>query len=251
LQSVYPYDEERVLMVGEWYHRSGKECESEIESMQWLLDFFPGTQSGILCNQSSCLGLSDNCTAGYPYPQNADCGTKPDLGPAPGTFLDCSQAQWLEVEVEYGKRYRLRAMNVGSGSTYFMSIQNHPLHIIAADGSTWTKEKSFEGVPMYVSQRYDFLFTANQPIGNYWIAALPFREPARVYGVIHYKGAPHLNLSSALPLNVSWDSHNHTLHFREFPDWLYSDPIHQELSPLSPMKINSPTRNITSKDGVL
>ena len=71
-KDVYGYDEERVLMFGEWFHRPGPAIVGELQALRWVSDFFPPRQSSFMCSQDVCQGCAENCTACF-SPAVIDC----------------------------------------------------------------------------------------------------------------------------------------------------------------------------------
>ncbi|KAF8071931.1 Cu-oxidase-domain-containing protein [Lyophyllum atratum] len=102
------------------------------------------------------------------------------------------------TNVASGKRYRLRIINQSARNIFTVSIDNHPLTIIEADGVS-TVPHTVDTIEMLAGQRYSVVITANQPIANYWINA-PFvgGSPARNLhqnatlsrSILRYRGAP-------------------------------------------------------------
>ncbi|KAH7891007.1 laccase 3 [Phlebopus sp. FC_14] len=98
------------------------------------------------------------------------------------------------TNVEYGKRYRIRLINMACKPHIIFSIDNHNLTIIEADGQA-TLPHSVDTIPIYVGQRYSFILEANQPVDNYWIRALPGTFPSNFSNginsaILRYAGAP-------------------------------------------------------------
>lgn len=130
-------------------------------------------------------------------------------------------------------RYRFRLVSLSCEPTYQFSIDGHTLTVIEAEGTN-TQPVQASTIPIFASQRYSFVvrrsnslmcprlkrlglqLEANQPVGNYWIRALPnFGNTSFAGGInsaiLRYVGAPdeeptkQLN-SSAKPL-VETDLH--------------------------------------------
>ncbi|KAI0782838.1 laccase [Abortiporus biennis] len=74
--------------------------------------------------------------------------------------------------VEKGKRYRMRLINMSCEPNYVFSIDNHNMTIIEADGVN-TQQLTVDSIQIFAGQRYSFVLDANQPVGNYWIRAKP------------------------------------------------------------------------------
>ncbi|KAF8068206.1 L-ascorbate oxidase [Scenedesmus sp. PABB004] len=92
------------------------------------------------------------------------------------------------ITVKKGRRYRFRTIQGSASWGLKFAPLNHSMTIIAVDGANVAPTPA-RGFIVNPGERVDFLLTANQPVGNYWInvAALPgFNSPA----VLHYEGAP-------------------------------------------------------------
>ncbi|CAK5282922.1 unnamed protein product [Mycena citricolor] len=93
-----------------------------------------------------------------------------------------------------GLRYRFRLVNLACDSNYVFQIDGHKnLTIIEADGILH-QPLSVDSIQIYAAQRYSFILTANQPIGNYWIRANPNNGPTGFAGginsaILRYIGA--------------------------------------------------------------
>ncbi|KAL0954253.1 hypothetical protein HGRIS_005381 [Hohenbuehelia grisea] len=97
--------------------------------------------------------------------------------------------------VVYGKRYRIRLVNIACDPNYMFSIDGHMMTVIEADGLN-VEPVMVEKLQIFASQRYSFVLEANQPIGNYWIRADPNLGDRGFEGginsaILHYLGAPH------------------------------------------------------------
>ncbi|PFH48314.1 multicopper oxidase [Amanita thiersii Skay4041] len=115
-----------------------------------------------------------------------------------GRFNGGPEVPWSVVNVIPGKRYRMRLINESARNVFTISIDQHQLTIIEADGVA-TQPLTVDVLEMLAGQRYSVVLTANQPIANYWINA-PFTggSPARNLnqnatlsrGILRYQGAP-------------------------------------------------------------
>ncbi|KAF9224261.1 laccase [Gyrodon lividus] len=98
------------------------------------------------------------------------------------------------TNVEHGKRYRIRLINMACKPHIIFSIDNHNFTIIEADGQP-TLPYAVDTIPIYVGQRYSVILEANQPVDNYWIRALPGSYPSNFTNglnsaILRYSGAP-------------------------------------------------------------
>ncbi|KAK7030484.1 laccase, multicopper oxidase, benzenediol:oxygen oxidorectuctase [Paramarasmius palmivorus] len=76
------------------------------------------------------------------------------------------------VQVEAGKRYRMRVANIACDPAYTFHIDDHLMTVIEADGVSH-EAIQVDSFKIYAGQRYSFVLNANQPVGNYWIRANP------------------------------------------------------------------------------
>ncbi|KAI8985653.1 hypothetical protein BD414DRAFT_417045 [Trametes punicea] len=99
------------------------------------------------------------------------------------------------INVEHGKRYRFRLLNMACDPNYNFTIDGHTMTIIEADGQN-TQPLEVDKIQIFAAQRYSFVLTADQPVGNYWIRANPDRNNATGFdyginsAILRYKGAP-------------------------------------------------------------
>ncbi|PFH47108.1 multicopper oxidase [Amanita thiersii Skay4041] len=115
-----------------------------------------------------------------------------------GRFNGGPEVPWSVVNVVAGKRYRMRLINESARNVFTISIDNHHLTVIEADGVA-TEPLTVDVLQMLAGQRYSVVLTADQPVANYWINA-PFTggSPARnpnqnatlSRGILRYQGAP-------------------------------------------------------------
>ncbi|KAG2153312.1 laccase [Suillus clintonianus] len=98
------------------------------------------------------------------------------------------------VNVEYGKRYRLRIIGMSCDPNFIFSIDGHDLTVIEADGQL-TEPLLVDSLQILAGQRYSVVLNANKPVGNYWIRALPNTGGSTFDGgqnmaILRYQGAP-------------------------------------------------------------
>ena len=107
------------------------------------------------------------------------------------------------TNVEKGKKYRIRLINMACKPHIIFSIDNHNFTVIEADGQA-VVPLSVDTIPIYVGQRYSFILEANQPVDNYWIRALPGSYVSNFTNglnsaILRYAGAPEEE-----PMNRTW-----------------------------------------------
>ncbi|KAG1733203.1 laccase [Suillus paluster] len=98
------------------------------------------------------------------------------------------------VNVEYGKRYRLRMIAMSCHSNFIFSIDDHNMTIIEADGEL-TEPLLVDSLQILAGQRYSFVLNAIQPVDNYWIRAVPDTPSSSFVNgqnsaILRYNGAP-------------------------------------------------------------
>ncbi|GLB38077.1 putative multicopper oxidase family protein [Lyophyllum shimeji] len=76
------------------------------------------------------------------------------------------------VNVEKGKRYRMRLVSIACDSNYMFSIDGHSFLVIEVDGENIIPYKA-DKIQIFAGQRYSFVLFANQKVDNYRIRALP------------------------------------------------------------------------------
>ncbi|KAF8474377.1 laccase [Russula ochroleuca] len=112
------------------------------------------------------------------------------------------------VSVQQGKRYRFRLVSISCDPGFRFSIDGHQMTVIEADGTS-LQPLVVDSLEIFAGQRYSVVVTANQPVANYWIRALP--EPTSgLYNfsdfnnvaVLHYEGAENGDPSVDPSVNV-------------------------------------------------
>ncbi|KAL4065719.1 laccase [Scleroderma yunnanense] len=98
------------------------------------------------------------------------------------------------VNVVQGLRYRFRIIGLSCASWFNFTVDGHRMTVIEADGVE-TLPMVVDSLPVFAGQRYSVVVTADQPIGNYWIRALPDLLPNTFDGglnsaILRYAGAP-------------------------------------------------------------
>lgn len=129
-------------MISEWYIKSHKELRKDVEEGRDL-----GVPDGVLFN-----GLG-------PYRYDAAAVTE--------------NINYLSVNVEPGKTYRIRVSNVGISTSLNFRIQNHNLILVETEGS-YTIQQNYTDMDIHVGQSYSFLVTMDQDArSDYYIVASP------------------------------------------------------------------------------
>ncbi|KAF9461173.1 laccase [Collybia nuda] len=76
------------------------------------------------------------------------------------------------INVVSGKRYRFRLVSISCDPNFTFSIDGHTMTIIETDGVN-VNPLEVDSIQIFAGQRYSFVLTANQPVSNYWVRALP------------------------------------------------------------------------------
>ncbi|KAF4589132.1 multicopper oxidase [Ophiocordyceps camponoti-floridani] len=105
--------------------------------------------------------------------------------------------QRLNISLEADKSYRLRLINAAIDTHFKLTLDNHPLKVIAADLVPITPYTT-TALDIAIGQRYDLIITANQhPIAeSFWLRALPqsscsfTNNTDDIRAVVHYGRQP-------------------------------------------------------------
>ncbi|GLB40731.1 putative multicopper oxidase family protein [Lyophyllum shimeji] len=89
-----------------------------------------------------------------------------------GRYVGGPKVPLAVVNVQRHKRYRIRLLSISCDPFYIFEIDGHRLTLIEVEGSN-THPYTIDNVMIHAGQRYSFVLHANQPVGNYWIRALP------------------------------------------------------------------------------
>lgn len=82
---------------------------------------------------------------------------------------ECESNNPLEViNVQPGKRYRLRILSIGMRVALSFGIQNHTLTVVNMQGED-VKPIDVKTLEIPIAYRYDVILHADQPVDNYWI----------------------------------------------------------------------------------
>ncbi|KAL0576690.1 hypothetical protein V5O48_005289 [Marasmius crinis-equi] len=161
-KSLYDVDDESTLIqLGDWWHNSSVDSLAFFKANDIIPVADSGTFNGV------------------------------------GRYVGGPELPFSIVNVEAGKRYRLRVINEAARSAYNFSIDSHNFTLIEADGEN-LDPLTANVVPILAGQRYSLVLEANQPVGNYWINApfsggSPTRNPNQnatlSRGILRYAGA--------------------------------------------------------------
>ncbi|PON90181.1 Laccase [Trema orientale] len=105
-----------------------------------------------------------------------DVGTTPHMSDAftingkVGDLYECSEHDMYILKVVPRKTYLMRIINVGVNLELFFEIANHTLTVVAIDAS-YTNHYITDNIVIAPGQTVDVLFTSNQLVGSYYMAA--------------------------------------------------------------------------------
>ncbi|KAJ3892019.1 laccase [Lentinula edodes] len=124
-----------------------------------------------------------------------------------GRYVGGPDTPLTVINVEHGKRYRFRLIDMSFDAFHGFSIDNHNLTIIEVDGIN-TLPHTVNFIEIYPAQRYSFVLNANQPISNYRIRALSntgvgahnFTNGVNS-AILRYVGAPEEEPQTSQPLS--------------------------------------------------
>ncbi|KIK69235.1 hypothetical protein GYMLUDRAFT_35304 [Collybiopsis luxurians FD-317 M1] len=140
-----------------------------------------------------------------------------------GRYPGGPNTQLAVVNVQAGKRYRFRLVSMSCDPNYLFSIDGHNLTVIETDGVS-TTPAIVNQIQIYAAQRYSFVLNATQPVGNYWIRAVPNTPLSGTpadnsfanginSAILRYQGAPNQDpTSSALASSAVVPVNEHILH---------------------------------------
>ncbi|GLB43059.1 putative multicopper oxidase family protein [Lyophyllum shimeji] len=124
-----------------------------------------------------------------------------------GRFVGGPLVPYAVVNVEKGKRYRLRIFAISCRPFFTFSVDNHNITFMEADGIEHDPV-TVQNVDVYAAQRVSVILNADQPVGNYWIRAPPTGgspagnpnfDPTLTKAILRYKGAPNAEPTTTNP----------------------------------------------------
>jgi len=140
---VYKYDEDLLITLNDWYHRTAKDNED------WH--------------------VSEASRGVPPYPDSGminGYGRYPcDIARIQGFSCDTGHQRRPVFEVQRNKTYRIRVINSSAVAAFNFSIDGHTLDTIEVDGVDVAEPVRADVVPIAAGQRYSFLIrTSNQDL---------------------------------------------------------------------------------------
>jgi L-ascorbate oxidase len=181
------YDEERIVFLQDWYHRSGSSARTGLDSEPFI---WIGNAQSFLVNG---LGRFEGCT-----------GETPDTSIC---AADCTIENYVaDIPVEAGKTYRLRIISAASLIGFNFAIANHTMTVVEADG-TIVDPVEVANLDLTIGQRYSVLLKADQPAGSYWATTgVRHRNAGPTgYAYIKYGDSAPPTMDQFLPDHPTWD----------------------------------------------
>ena len=126
-------------------------------------------------------------------------------------FFNHHNSETFKINVKQGETYLLRMINAALDSHLFFKIANHTFTVVAADAS-YTVPYFTDIIVIAPGQTVDALFTANQPVGSYYMAAHPYNvgipqiDNTTTRGIVVY-----VNATSSQPVMPNLPAINDTL----------------------------------------
>ncbi|XP_041365213.1 laccase-2-like [Gigantopelta aegis] len=115
-------------------------------------------------------------------------------------------------DVKQGHRYRFRVIsNAAQNCPMQVSVDNHTLLVIALDGSPIQPEP-FDVINIFGGERIDFVLSANQSVGNYWLRVTGdgscgfYFLRAMTLAILRYTGAPEVVPTAATDFKIATQS---------------------------------------------
>ncbi|KAF7812464.1 laccase-15-like [Senna tora] len=135
-------------------------------------------------------------------PRNSDAIT---INGQPGDLYPCSKSETFKLNVDQGKTYLLRMVNAAMNLILFVSISNHELTVVGADGS-YTKPLTRDYITITPGQTMDVLLYANQEPYHYYMAARAYSSSAAIpfdntttTAILQYRGYYYYPSTLSLP----------------------------------------------------
>jgi FtsP/CotA-like multicopper oxidase with cupredoxin domain len=212
------YDRDAVLILDDWLDGVADTPDAELakllaHGMQMPGMDMSGDMSGMDMGLGMGLGAMDvsalgDGTLAVPGRYVALSGDEPLSGtlPALGNLLAAKQLDAGDVQyplylvngrppgdpfglqVKRGERVRLRVLNAAADTLFSLSIDDHPLTLVARDGQPVEPVKG-DAILLGMGERADLLLEADRP-GAYRIVALPLGKTGRAVAMLRYADAP-------------------------------------------------------------
>lgn len=233
-EKIPEVDEDRIIMIGDLYHRP----ESEVRSPPYLDPYGSILTNGYEQLLNEYLGIPTDrrrhsAPVGMePAPDNVvlngrnifDCDVDSErqvqrLSDGEYTLSQCKSGSIYSTHVRHGQRIRLRLISHSSNIPVWFSVDSHVLQIVEIDGVE-VEPISTTRVFVNPGQRYSVVLKANADSGNYAMRAAAVRGCSMIRSSNHLDSVNNeatgilsyddINPSSPLlgePWNLSSESH--------------------------------------------
>lgn len=170
------YDEERVVVLSEYYHDNEDLLLDMKERMNPMAIVNAG--DAILVNGKALepLVLANSCN--NPNVTDSRCRK--------------GKCQMAHIEVEKGKKYRFRFINAGAMSSLRLNIPQHKATLVEVDGHLVNpfSMDSIANIDLHIGQRYSFIIDADQMAQNYYVTVgIDGIADLKTAFILHYKDA--------------------------------------------------------------
>ena len=156
------YLEEFTVHVTEWNH----DMDADTAFLKGETRFYEGRH-----NLSNIRSLDDNSMP--VHVESVLIDGRGELNTNSSNITSTSPL--TEYNVQKGMRYRFRIIGVGVAVSFRVSIDHHPLTVVASDGYE-LETVEVESIVINTGERIDFDITADQTVGNYWLRAVALIE---------------------------------------------------------------------------
>ncbi|XP_066921710.1 uncharacterized protein [Clytia hemisphaerica] len=171
--------EDYIMHVGDWFHSRSSELHAKM------------------------LYGNYKTKKGFKHPQTIDgvqfapYGWKSAYIEGKGQYYDPETGLWSQTpnhvyNVTSNKKYRFRVIGSGLIVPLRISVDGHMLSIVATDGYE-VEPVPVESLIINPGERYDFILTANQTVGNYWVRCDSTEDDVINHyarAILRYDGAP-------------------------------------------------------------
>ncbi|CAL1527062.1 unnamed protein product [Lymnaea stagnalis] len=163
-----------------------------------------------------------------------------------------NQAPLTVYPVVQYKSYRFRVIGAGNLYPFRVSIDDHVITLIASDGDNF-QPIEVESFIINPGERYDFVITANQSVGNYWIRAVTLEVNVTDHvaeAILRYNGSRDVEpvtkrrncseINRCLVFNCPFSYFPHA----DFTDCKHIDALRSVVSP------DTPGRDLSSSESI-
>jgi FtsP/CotA-like multicopper oxidase with cupredoxin domain len=197
-QPLAGYDREDVLLINDCFNEIGDAILAKLrKGTRMSGDKMPAMKQ--MADKAKMPGMK-HTAGGQAMRDLADVPYESALINGKGRFPGSDKTAFAEVVVKPGERLRLRLINGSSTFTFRFQVDDHPLTVIATDGSP-TRPVQVDNLVLAPGERYDVILEAVRR-GVHWIHAAAVGG-GEVLAVLRYAG-----VSSQAPVTtpVRWGS---------------------------------------------